>query len=150
MRKVENVVVPFAGRDQGKIFRITEMPAAQAEKWALRFFVAIKGTSAFIPDEVALLGMVGIAIRGLNSILAADIKPEALDPLLDEMFSCVQIVRDAKFPDAATALIADDIEEVPTRMWLRSEVLRVHTGFSCTDALSALISAMKPGASETT
>lgn len=146
MRKRETVVVPeLGGRDDGKTFLIEEMSAAQAEKWALRMFIALKGTSAAVPDEVARFGMVGVAIRGLNAFLAADVRFADIEPLLDEMISCVRIIRDRFHPEVATALMADDIEEVQTRIWLRGEVLRTHTGFSVAEAFSLLASAIKTG-----
>jgi hypothetical protein len=140
MLKKQDVTVPqWSGRDDGKVFRITEMPAAQAEKWAWRLFIAMKGTTAQVPPEIAQLGMVGVAIRGLNSFLAADVRFQDIEPLLDEMMTCVTRVRDPAHPDVATNLIDGDVEEVQTRGWLRSEVLSLHVGFSVTDALLTLI-----------
>jgi len=147
-RKEEYVTVPLAwgARDAGKVFKITEMPAAQAEKWFVRAVIALKGTSAFIPENLAAYGTVILTIRGINSFLAADVDYDKLEPILDEMFSCVQIVRDVNARDAEGRMIAtnlavpDDIEEVRTRGWLRSEVLRVHTNFSVVDGLSSWVS----------
>jgi hypothetical protein len=138
-RRVETIVVPQWGtRDDGKHFVITEMAASRAEKWAYRFILAIKGTTAQIPEELASLGMVAIAIRGINAVLAADIEWEKVEPLLEEMTSCITFVRDPKHPDVTSPIVSpDDIEEVRTLGWLRSEVLRVHTGFSLLEALSA-------------
>lgn len=137
-RKSEIVTVPaWGGRDAGKKFLITEKASGPAEKWAFRLVLALKGTSAAIPENLAPFGMVAIAIRGINSFLATDVDFDKLEPLLDEMFDCVQIIRDPAHPDIATALVSDDdIEEVKTRGWLRSEVLRIHTNFSFIDALS--------------
>lgn len=144
MRKKESVVVPaMGGRDDGKTFAIEEMPAAKAEKWAWRMFIALKGTSAEIPQEVAGLGMVGVAIRGINAFLAADVRFQDIEPLLDEMMTCVMIVRDPRYPAVVAALIPEDVEEVRTMGWLRSEVLRIHTGFSGAEAFSHLVSAIK-------
>lgn len=142
MRKSETVVVPKGlgdGRDDGKLFLITEMPAAQAEKWAMRAFLVLKGSGERIPENVSGMGMVGIAIIGLNVFLQGTVDPAQLEPLLDEMFTCVQAVRDQRHPTAATA-VGDYIEEVQTRLWLRSEVIRVHVNFSPAEALSKLIS----------
>lgn len=147
MRKTDTIVVPNWGlRDDGKMFFITEMSAAQAEKWAARLFLALKGTSAAVPYEVERLGMVGVAIRGLNAVLAADVRWIDLEPLLDEMFTCVQCIRDRNHPTTTTALLPDDIEEVQTRAWIRSEILRVHTGFSAADAFSTLLSTIAASA----
>lgn len=143
MRKKETVVVPtqWGGRDAEKAFLITEKSAVDAEKWAWRLFIACKGSAGIapIPDELAKFGMLGVAIRGLNAFLAAPIHFEDVEPLLDELLTCVQIIRDRQHPEVATPIMPDDIDEVRTVSWLRSEVLRVHTGFSCVDALSSLL-----------
>lgn len=143
MRKVETVRVPADGfgRDAGKLFRITEMSANQAEKWAVRALLLLAGSGGEIPESVIGMGMEGIALTGINVFLRSPIQYEKLEPLLDEMMTCVQVVRDSRTPDVATAIASpDDIEEVATRAWLRGEVLRIHTGFSAAAALSALIS----------
>lgn len=144
-RKSETVKVPlWGGRDAGKLFRLTEMPAARAEKWALRLVLAMKGTSAAIPESLAPFGMVAVAIRGINSFLASDVDFNKLEPLLDEMFECVKMVRDPAHPDVISDLVSDDdIEEVKTRGWLRSEVLRLHTNFSFIDAVSTWVAISK-------
>lgn len=142
-RKTVMVPVPLEPgyeRDHGKHFMLTEMDAEQAEKWAWRMFLALKGTTAQVPPEVERMGMVGVFIRGLNSFLAADVKFGDLEPLLDQMFTCVQRVRDMNHPDKATMLIPGDVEEVKTRAWLRSEVLGLHVGFSVTEVLWTLVS----------
>lgn len=152
MRKSESVTVPaeWGGRDAGKVFLITEAPATQAEKWAWKVIIALKGTTAQVPETIAPLGMVAVAIRGINSFLASDVSFERIEPLLDELMTCVQIVRDPRARDKstggpiATALVsADDIEEVRTVAWLRSEVLRIHANFSFLDAVSAWIAFQK-------
>lgn len=145
-RKREVVTIPaeWGGRDAGKHFLITEAPAMQAEKWAWKLWIAVKGTSASIPESIAPLGMIAVAIRGINSFLAADVEFEKLEPLLDEIMTCVQIVRDPNTPDPvlpgvplATKLMTDDIQEPRTITWLRGEVVRVHTNFSFIDAMTA-------------
>ncbi len=151
-RRVEIVVVPEWGeRDKGKKFEIREAPALQAEKWFWRLVIALKGTAGEIPQEVASFGIVGVAIRGVNTFLAADVDFAKLDPLLDELMTCVKFVRDASVADKttgrplATLITADDIEEIKTIAWLRSEVLRIHTNFSLADGLMKLVtSVMNP------
>lgn len=143
MRKVETLKAPAScGRDAGKLYRITEMAAVRAEKWAVRALMLVtNGNGGQIPEHVASLGMEGIFIAGINVILRSRMDYEELEPLLDEMMTCIEIVRDPRTPEIATALVSDDdIEEVGTRIWLRGEVLRLHTGFSVSAALSALIS----------
>lgn len=134
--KTAIVRVPVWGkRDDGKEFVITEMPAARAEKWALRMFLALKGNAAGdIAPEYAAMGTVGVFIVGLNTFLHATPQFEALEPLLDEMMECITIVRDPRHPEVSTKLLETDIEEIETRAWLRAEVLSLHVGFSVADA----------------
>jgi hypothetical protein len=152
-KKLVVTVPPGYGRDSNppKHFLLTEWPAARAEKWGYRMALVLKGSSAQLPLEVARLGMAGIALCGLNVILAADVDPEKLEPLLDQMMECVKIVRvatvkdptDPQYPLADALHGEDDIEEPRTIMWLRSEVFRLHTDFSPADALSALLQEAK-------
>lgn len=147
-REVVTVPVEWGGRDAGKHFLITEASAMQAEKWAWKLWIAVKGTSASIPENIAPLGMIAVAIRGINSFLAADVEFEKLEPLLDELMTCIKIVRDPGTPDPAlegvplaTSVMPDDVQEPRTITWLRGEVVRVHTNFSFIDAATAWISA---------
>lgn len=134
-----------------RVYLITEWPAARAEKWGLEMFIALKGSGTEISESVARLGMVGVAIAGINAFMRASIDPKVLVPLLDDMMECVRIIRDPKHPDVASPLgVDDDIEEVQTRLWLRSEIIRLHTGFSPADALFALISVSMTSSSPST
>jgi hypothetical protein len=136
VRNSELVRVPTSfGRDADKLFKITEMPASQSEKWALRLFIAMKGTSGEVPPEVMQMGMIAVAWRGLNTFLAADVDAEKLMPLLDDMMVCVEAVRDKSRPDVAMQLI---------------EIVRVHTGFSLADVLSSFLEASRAAASTST
>jgi hypothetical protein len=145
MRKTEHVKVPAwpGNRDAGKTYKITEMSAVRGEKWATRALLLLRGSGERVPENLAGIGWERIAIVGINVFLQGSIKLEELEPLMDEMMTCIEIVRDPRAPDVATPLVSDDdIEEVQTRLWLRSEVLRLHTGFCPADALSSLISAV--------
>lgn len=143
MRQTIDVTPPEVpgtrNRDKGKLFRITEWPAARAEKWGIRMMLAANSGAGELPISLAGIGMEGIAIIGINTFLRGNILPDTLIPLLDELLECVQIVRDRAKPQIATPIAVDeDIEEVATRMWLRGEVLSLHLGFSVSAALSAL------------
>lgn len=143
--KTEIVTVPRweSGRDGGKMFLLTEMDAVRAEKWAMRALLLLRGSDQRVPDSVAGVGWERIAIIGINVFLSGSIKFGELEPLMDEMFECVQIIRDPKNIEHATPIVsATDIVDVRTRLWLRSEVLRMHTGFSPAVALSRLMEAV--------
>lgn len=142
-RRTENVAVPKfdtgLNRDLGKLYLITEWDAATAEKWGIKMTLALNRSSGEIPMDLRGIGMEGVAIIGLNTFLRGNISPAELIPLLDELLECVKVIRDPRYPEVATPIASpDDIEEIATRLWLRSEVLRVHTNFSPAEALSRL------------
>lgn len=127
MRKTQTVTIDAEGRDHGKTFLLKEMPASQAEKWAARAFFAMAKNGVEIPDEIAGSGLSGIALVGLKALGGMSFYDA--EPLLDEMFSCIQIIPDPSRPNVVRALIEDDIEEVSTRLFLRKEILMLHIGF---------------------
>lgn len=132
-RKSDTIVITEEGRDKGKAFLLTEMPAAQAEEWATRALLAMGRSGASIPDEILGSGMSGVAALTLRAF--AGLRWEDAKPLLDEMFRCVRLVPDQS-KDFTRDLIADDIEEVATRLCLRDKIMELHTGFSIADGLS--------------
>lgn len=125
-RKTKTVVITQEGRDQGKQFLITEMPATRAEKWALRVFLAVGSSGANIPDVDVKLGMVGMLYQSLQMLV--QIPFEKAEPLLDEMMDCVKI-EPTPGSGVVRPLMEGDIEEVSTLFQLRKDVLDVHIGF---------------------
>ncbi len=124
MRKTKTVIIEFACRDKGKKFKLTEMSAFKAEKWASRIFEALSKIKIEIPDEVKGASMAALAtvgLRVLNSINFID-----SEPLLDEMLSCVQFIPENEGP---RDLLEDDINDMITLTYLRSELFNLHTGF---------------------
>lgn len=138
-RKSAPFTVQQEGRDKGKTFVLTEMPALQAEKWAWRAFGAMARAGVEIPPHVANMGMVGILAVGLRAVLGADFR-EA-EPLLDELLGCAKISVPAM--KEGREITPDDIEEASTYMLLRSAVLELHTGFSVAAYLSKQWAASK-------
>ena len=134
MRKTATVTIDAEGRDQGKVFFLTEMSAADAERWALRALFALMNTGVEIPDDIAESGMAGIASLGLSAI--TKLPYEAAEPLLADMWACVQFIPDPSKPQVKRFLMDEDIEEVATRLKLRKEVFDLHTGFFTSAASS--------------
>lgn len=131
-RKVETLVCASEGRDQGKVYVLTEMSAYRAEKWAARALLALAGSGVDIPEDVASEGMATIARVGFSMLAGA--KFADIEPLMDEMLDCVRIARDPKRPDITFPLNltedATDVEELATLPWLRGEALKLHVDFS--------------------
>lgn len=127
------------GRDKGKVYLLIELPAAQAEKWAMRALIALNAEPVLLNGGMAALYSIGF--RGLYGVSYAD-----AEPLMDEMMSCVQRVEEK----VTRPLVEDDIEEVTTRVQLREEVLNLHLGFSLRARMSEWISAQREKASSNT
>jgi len=136
MRKTQTVTITATGRDQGKTFLITEMPASQAENWAIRAVFAMGKSNVDIPMDAVYAGWAVVATVGLKALLGAPY--DEARPLLDEMMACVQSVQDS----GTRPLIESDIDEISTRMFLRDEVFRLHANFSIRETLSSIRSVL--------
>lgn len=131
-RKTATVTITDEGRDRGKQFKITEMPASQAEDWAIRAFLALAKGGIEIPEDVAGAGLAGLAKMGLGALKGmpyADARP-----LLDEMMACVRFVPDPAKPSFERNLVENDLEEVSSRLKLRIEIFNLHVSFLGTAA----------------
>lgn len=114
-------------RDAGKVFVITEMPASQAEAWATRALLALMNGGVDIPEGAENMGMAAMAEVGIKAL--AGLKWEVAQPLLDEMWTCVQIRPDPHKTHVVRELVEEDIEEISTRIKLRLEIWKLHVGF---------------------
>ncbi|AWB21240.1 hypothetical protein DA075_10210 [Methylobacterium currus] len=145
-RREKRVTIPSddpENRDGGKTYFLKEMPATQAEDWAMRALLALTAAGAEIPDDLEGAGMAGLAVMGVQALTG--LKHADVKPLMDEMFTCVQACPDRGNPNVVRPLVEDDIEEVQTRLLLRKEILQLHVGFSLPGAPSKSTSGM-PGA----
>jgi hypothetical protein len=148
-RKSVEVRITAEGRDKGKTFFLTEMSAASAEAWAIRAMGAMARAGSDISLETLAGGagsMTVLVAAGMKAFLAAPW--EDIEPLLAELFGCVQIQPDPGHPEVRRPLVGDDVEEIDTRIRLRDEVIRLHVGFSLADTLLTAVSAMTPAEDE--
>jgi len=128
-RRTQTITISKEGRDKGKVFVLTEMSADKSERWALRALFLLGSTGALLPDGAIDSGMAGIAAAGLQALFK--IPFDLVEPLLDEMFECVQYQHNPGHP--LQSLFKGDacqIDEVTTRLQLRTALLELHTGFS--------------------
>lgn len=135
-------------RDVGKLFLITEWPAELIERWGMAMIAAASRGNADLDLSTALgRGMEFIFWAGMQSLCRGKIDADELVPLLDRLLNCVKIIRDPNARNKETGdaislaqpLIQNDIMEVATRWWLRSEVIRVHTNFSPQEVFFAFL-----------
>ena len=131
-RKTKIVTISDEGRDKGKGYLLTEMPAMQAEKWAARALSALAASGVdlgddFDPKEASAAQMVAIGLEAFGKA-----KWELIEPLLEEMIKCVMYVPKPENPAVFLPLssVDDAIEEVKTLLTLRKEILELHVGFS--------------------
>lgn len=130
-RKTKTVIIDLGEdfpRDNGKVFHLEEMSAMAAEKWAMRAMLALTKSGVEIPEGIEGMGFAGVAIVGMRAL--GGVAFEDLEPLMDEMLECVSIQPDPRQPAVTRPLIKDDIEEVPTLVFLRREVFDLHANFS--------------------
>ncbi len=128
------MTIDAEGRDKGKAFKLTELPCAQAEMWALGVLSAMGQSGVEVDEDMMAEGMAGLARFGISAIMK--IRRDLAEPLLAEMMDCVERVPDAAKSAVVRPLNDDDIDEVTTRLTLRKEVLTLHLGFFTADAPS--------------
>lgn len=142
-RKTANVTIDDDGRDRGKVFVLTELPASKAEAWAYRALLALIAGGVEVPEGFEKMGMAGMAEIGIRAL--SSLKWEVAEPLLAEMWDCVRFMPDPTKPQLIRNLIEEDIEEITTRVKLRAEVWALHADFLKAVAPS-LIASTKPAA----
>jgi hypothetical protein len=137
-RHVREIQITTPGRDAGKKFRITEMPADQGERWGNRLALEFGQAVSKVPSQVIGGGMAGVSqmlpilmVQGLQSL--GGLSPAVVQPLLDEMMGCVKFMS-----PAAVAGVPDQpiftgensqIEEIQTRYTLIFEAIKLHWSF---------------------
>lgn len=129
-RKVERLIIASEGRDKGKNFILTEMPADQGERLANRIVFALLNTGAAIPDEAIGAGWAALAALGLQAI--GLLKAETVQAILDEAWTAsVMYEHSPKIPlQLITSGVNSQIEEVKTRYEIHLALWKLHTGFS--------------------
>lgn len=123
-RNSKIVTITAEGRDNGKQFKLTEMPVLKAEKWAARALLALGKAGLSSTDPTA--GLAGFASVGLDAIARLDWADA--EPLMDEMLSCVQFVSSGGV-ERNILWDNDDVQEITTLVTLRKEILGLHFDF---------------------
>lgn len=141
-RREIDFTVTDEGRDQGKVFHITEMSALQAERWAVKALQAAARGGVDIDDSAISSGMQAVAVLGIKALMSANYSD--IEPLMAEMLRCVTVKPDPRNPSLTRPLIEDDIEEVRTLLTLRMEVINIHLNFSTPVGSSNSTSATSP------
>ena len=133
MRETRTITIDREGRDKGKTFFLTEMPASRLEKWSARVIVAaFSGEVPAAVLEASRVSNAGALVTALNHVLAG-LDWKIVEPLYDELLDCVSFVPRPDKPEAKIQLRPDNvdnfIEEVSTLYRLRLEVLELNFAF---------------------
>ncbi len=121
-------------RDQDKLFVVTEMSAAAAEKWGRRAFQALARAGLdILPDEIEGANLAMIAGFGFKALASAP--TDEIDWLMAQLMACVVYVPDPANPaitrgGSGQPLFENDIEEYATRLRLQKEAFELSLGFS--------------------
>lgn len=156
-RRTKTVTITAKGRDQGKMFLITEMSADQAERWATKAGGAMIQAAQNNPDSNDAMGLIftGSVMTGfateedikeqpdinweklskISNLMLMRLPEKQLRPLLDELMDCVQFIPNPKHPEAPQKLLSSDIEEAKTYARLRNAVYELHSGFFLVEGL---------------
>ena len=122
MRKTADIT--GIGRDENKVYRITEFSAFKAEKIAMKVLWAIAGAGIDIPGDMSNAPLAKLVEIGIASL--ARVPYEMIEPVLSEMMEGVAFVT----PDGSVRkLLSDDIEEFRTILKIRKEVVALHIDF---------------------
>nr|DAF69047.1 MAG TPA: tail assembly chaperone protein [Caudoviricetes sp.] len=121
------------GRDKGKTFLITEMPAIQADEWAHELFyhaatagMDLKNVNVMNLDTKSMAGMIEIG-AAIGSILGR-IKPEESRRLKFELLDkCVQIV--PKGGQERMCIWDQEIQDMQNFTFLAAQVIGLHLDF---------------------
>lgn len=133
MRETRTITIDKEGRDKGKTFVLTEMPASKVEKWAARVLIAaFTGEVPASVLEASRVSNAGALATALNQVLKG-LDWQTVEPLYDELLDCVAIVPNPDKPEAKVQLrpsnVDNFIEEVGTLARLRLAVLELNFAF---------------------
>ena len=122
MRKEKEIKIE-EGRDAGKVFKITEMPAFQMDRWATRALLALGKSQQ---GGIAALGAMSV-----QDLLVAftELDYEKSEPLLQELLECCSFVKNGTSVVLKADVVDGIIEDWVTLPKLRMEALQLNLGF---------------------
>ena len=121
-------------RDKGRQYLITEMSAADGERWANDTLHALAQSGVDLPEDYSKLTVAGVASLGFKML--SGMPGDAMHDIMDRLMTCVEYIPDPSQPGIRRGgkpprpqMFEDDIEEVMTRLKLKAKVFSLLTGF---------------------
>jgi hypothetical protein len=139
-RRTKEITIKTQGRDHGKTFLLTEMPAEEGEFWATRALELLEKSGELKEKAAGMAALAEAAGAGIN------VARHLQDPSLNGMWQYVQF-KPANHKAPAQALREDHIEEWQTRIELRVAFFHLHTGFFSSESPSGSVSTSTPSSS---
>lgn len=129
MLKTNEITITAEGRDKGRRYFVTEMPAVKFARWVTRAVFSIQKGGGNVPANVLEEGFAGLVAFGLQAIASCSFADA--EPLLDELMDCVQFLPDPKSREPRPGkLMSNEVDEWMTFFTLRREVIELHLGFT--------------------
>lgn len=150
-RRKETITIETPGRDLGKVFIVTEMPATVGERWASQALFLIRKQLGEVVEDSAdpEQGMSDLAATGatLGGMQQVALLKALQDPSLDGWWDCVRYQHNPKHePQPIYQDARCQIEEISTITQLRIAVLGLHTAFfSAADASTSELPSQETG-----
>lgn len=119
-RRETTYTVGMDGRDFGKRFLLTEMPARQAYEWAVRVLTAMINGGAPMPDDLRKAGWPALAIAAITGMRY--LRGDDIIDFGNDLMRCVKRREDKADRD----LVDSDIEEFATFALLQKAVFDLH------------------------
>lgn len=142
-RRTKRVTITAEGRDKGKAFELTEMPADQGERWATRAILALANAGAKLPEGALGSGAAGLELTWRNVLVTGihalqGLTEPSIRPLLDELKPCMHYVPPQPGVPTQPIFPGDNsqVEDFQTWYTLYFEYLQLHLGFSLAGMLS--------------
>lgn len=111
------------GRDAGKVFKVTEMPAFQMDRWATRALLVLGKAK-----KGGIMTISSMSIEDLLSSLS-EVNYDEAEPLLQELLECCSFVKNGQSIVLKKDVIDGIIEDWTTLFKLRMEALTLCIGF---------------------
>ena len=125
----EKIITIDSGRDKGKTFVAQEMPATRLEKWSARALLALFNGN--MPADIAEQTRGSNAAALAQSVISglSGVSWELVEPLYDELLTCVSRIPDPANPGARVPLNPANadahVRDAVTLLRLRVAVLEV-------------------------
>lgn len=130
--KTKNFTIP-EGRDEGKVFKITEMPALKADEWAHKLLeqasrsgVDLKNVDVLSLDTKSMAGMIEIG-AAVFTILGRIDYQTSREMKFDLLNTCVRIVPTDGKP--RECLWGDEIKDFQNFTLLAAQAIGIHIDF---------------------